>query len=85
MTKRTIGITLIFGSIITWLVDRFSQLISKFFGELFCGNRYLQPVDSVVGDASCGFNADLYLVVFLVAIILAGIALVISTESKRLS
>jgi len=77
MTKRKIGIALIISSIITWLIDGFSPIISTFFGKILCGNRYLQPVEGVVGDVSCGFNADMYLVVFLFAVLLIGIILVL--------
>lgn len=83
MIKRKIGLILIFGSILVWLIDRFSLVISTSFGELYCGNRYMQPVDGVVGDVSCGFNADIYLVVFLFTVLLIGITLFTTSKSKR--
>jgi hypothetical protein len=83
MIKRKIGLILIAGSILTWLVDRASLIISTSFGELFCGKRYMQPVDGVVGDVSCGFSADMYLVVFLFTVLLIGIALFVISKHKR--
>ena len=83
MTKRKLGLALIIGSIITGLIDRFSLLISIFFGEIYCGNSYMQPVEDMFGDVSCGFNADMYLVIFLIAVLLIGITLVLTTKSER--
>lgn len=82
MIKRKTGLILIAGSILTWLVDRASLIISTSFGKLFCGKRYLQPVDGVVGDVSCGFSADMYLVVFLFTVLLIGIALFVTSKLK---
>ena len=56
MTKRKIGVAFITGSIVALLIDRFLGFpISTLLGEIFCGNRYMQPVEGIVGDASCGF------------------------------
>jgi hypothetical protein len=77
MTKRNIGITLLFVSILMWAIGRFTQLNSEFIGKLYCGDRYMKPVDGIVGDVSCGFNADMYLVAFvfclLVVVVFVGI------------
>lgn len=83
MIKRKIGLMLITGSILVWFVDRTSLIISTYFGELYCGKRYMQPVDGVVGDVSCGFNADVYLVVFLFTVLLIGIVLFVNSKIKR--
>jgi hypothetical protein len=77
MTKRNIGITLLFVSILMWAIGRFTQLNSEFIGKLYCGDRYMKPVDGIVGDVSCGFNADMYLVAFLFAVFLIGVLLLI--------
>lgn len=78
MTKRKTGIVLIIGSIAVWLIEwLLEHPISNLFGEMFCANRYMQPVDGIVGDVSCGFNSDLYLVVFICTVLLTGIVLVI--------
>ncbi len=84
MIKRKIGVAFIIGSIVTWLIDRFLGFpISTLLGEIFCGNRYMQPVEGIVGDASCGFNADMYLVIFILAALLTGITLVVTTKSRK--
>ncbi len=43
----------------------------------------MQPVDGIVGDVSCGFNADMYLVVFLIITLLTGTILVISKKTTN--
>lgn len=72
MTKRSAGITLILFSLVAGVVDRFSLVISSFLGEITCGDRYLQPVQGVVGDVSCGFNADMTLFLFLAVALIVG-------------
>ncbi len=42
----------------------------------------MQPVDGIVGDSACGFNADMYLAAFLIAMFLTGIALFIASNGK---
>ena len=77
MTKKSIGITLIFASIMGWLIDRLTQVNSSLIGEIYCGNRYMKPVDGIVGDLSCGFNADIYLAALLFVMFLIGVLLFI--------
>jgi hypothetical protein len=81
MNKRKIGLILSTGSILVWIIDRASLIISTFLGQLHCGKRYMQPVDSIVGDASCGFNIDMYFSVFLFTVLLVGLALFITSKS----
>ena len=83
MIKRNIGLVLITGSILVWLVDRASSIISITLGELYCGQRYMQPVDGIFGDPSCGFNADMYLFIFLFCVLLIGIVIFITSKGKR--
>ncbi len=83
MIKRKIGLLLITSSILVWLIDRASLIISTYFGKLYCGKSYMKPVDGVVGDVSCGFNADMYLVVFLFTVLLIGIAFFATSKRKR--
>ena len=73
--SRTIGKILIAVSLLLALLDRITSLISDRLGEQYCGSDYLQPVDGVVGDVSCGFNADMYLMVLLGAVFLYGLRL----------
>lgn len=74
MIKPKIGFTFIISSVCVWVIDRSTSVISDFFGELFCGAAYLQPVDGVVGDVSCGFNADMSLAAYLFILLLVGSA-----------
>ncbi len=77
MTKKSIGITLIIASIMVWLIDRLTQVFSSLIGEVYCGDRYMKPVDGIVGDLSCGFNADIYLAALLFVVFLIGVLLLI--------
>ena len=61
MIKPKIGLTFIISFICVWVIDRSTRVMSDLFGELFCGAAYLQPVNGVVGDVSCGFNTDMCL------------------------
>ncbi len=72
---RLIGKLLMAGSLLIGLFDRLTSRISDFLGRLYCGGDYLQPVDGVVGEASCGFDADMYLMVILIALFLVGLRL----------
>jgi len=86
MIKPKIGLTLIISSICVWVIDRSTRVMSDLFGELFCGAAYLQPVNGVVGDVSCGFNTDMYLAACLFILLLVGSALSIGPKiigSKR--
>lgn len=79
--KRKIGSLLISVSGIVFLVDRLSLLISTALGKLFCGDKYMQPVNGVLGDESCGFNADMYLAVFLIIFMAFGIFLFMTSSN----
>jgi hypothetical protein len=80
--KRNMGLLLIAGSVTIGLVDRFTRIISNALGRLYCGDSYLQPVNSVTGDVSCGFNADIYLVAFLLISLLIGLILMLTSRNK---
>jgi hypothetical protein len=68
---RITGFFLVIFSLVMLVVNRFSPLPSDALGRLICPTRYLQPVNGVVGDPSCGFNLDIYLAV---ALLLTGLA-----------
>ena len=80
--RRTTGAVLAIGALLAWLTDRFTHAISDRLGKTVCGDRYLQAVNGTVGDASCGFNADLYLTVFLMLVLLAGAVLYLTGKKK---
>ena len=79
---RITGILLIGVSMVIFLIDRFSHALSDILGKLYCGDRYLQPVNGVSGDMSCGFNADMYLVAFLFVVLVVG-GLLFITSAKE--
>lgn len=79
--KKKIGAILVFGLLSVWLIDRFFLPISTFLGKRYCGDRYMQAVDGVVGDVSCGFNADMYLTVLLCLMLIVGAVLFIRAKS----
>ena len=82
--KTKIGKILISMSLIIWIVDRLTHVISTVIGRLVCGDKYLCPVDGVVGDCSCGFNTDIYLSMALLTFFILGILLILSAN-KTLS
>jgi hypothetical protein len=84
MTKRKVGMVFIVISVSFFLINRLLGLpISTIFGEILCGSRYMQPVNGIVGDVSCGFNADMYFAVLSLTVLLIGITLVITTKTKK--
>ena len=83
MTKKGVGISLIITSILVWMIDRFTQVISSFIGEIYCRDRFMKPVDGIVGDLSCGFNADIYLVAVLFGVFLLGVMLLIFAKRRN--
>ena len=84
MKKMTIGILLVSSAIVVFIIDRSTKIISNFIGAMYCGELHLAPVENMVGDVSCGFNADMYLVVFLFVLFLIGVLLLISFKRRSL-
>jgi len=76
------GIILIAASLALFMVERLSQALSSLLGKKLCGDRYLQAVDGVVGDASCGFNMDMYLTTGLEISLSIGVILLIVSVRK---
>ncbi len=72
---RRTGFFLVIFSLVLLVVNRLSPLPSDVLGRLVCGRHYLQPVNGVVGDGSCGFNMDMYLAAFLLPAGVAGVIL----------
>jgi hypothetical protein len=72
---RRTGFFLVIFSLVLLAVNRLSSLPSDVLGRLVCGRHYLQPVNGVVGDGSCGFNMDMYLTAFLLLPGVAGVIL----------
>ncbi len=79
---HTTGKLLIGCSFILWLLDRTTHYISTTTGILYCGQRYLKPVNGVVGDVSCGFNMDMYVTLFLMFCMLLGYVFLLAARKK---
>jgi len=78
--KQWFGVFFIFVSILLWSIERTTQSLSTFLGKLLCGEKYLQLVDGVVGDMSCGFNIDMHLTFILMVMLIFGGVLYISSK-----
>jgi hypothetical protein len=63
--------------------ERLTESLSDWLGDLFCGLRYLEPVEGVVGERSCGFDADMDLMAALAGIFLAGLFLYLGARMKK--
>ena len=83
MKKRTVGIFFIVLSLLVWLTDRLTHAISTMLGKIIYGDQYMQSVDGIVGDSSCGFNIDMYLAYSLFTVFLLGILLYFSSMKER--
>jgi len=47
------------------------------------GDLYLHPVDGILSDASCGFNADMHFVALMFLVLITGIVLIIIPLVRR--
>ncbi len=83
MIKRKLGRILTVSSILLWFIDRSSSIISANFSRILCGDHYLQPVNGLLGDDSCGFNADMHFTALMFLILITGIALIIISPAQN--
>ena len=72
---KTLGKSLIILSVVVWIFDLLTHLVSTLIGRMVCGDEYMCPVDGVVCDKSCGFNTDMHLSFVLMVLILLGVVL----------
>ena len=77
MIKSKLGRILTVSSIVLWFIDRFSHIISANSSRILCGDLYLQPVNGILGDFSCGFNADMHFTALMFLVLITVIALII--------
>ncbi len=82
--RKSTGSVLLVLSMGTFILDRLTGTVSDALGRMVCNGRYLKPVRGMVGDMSCGFNADMYLSVFLLVLFVAGGLLVIASGKKEI-
>ncbi|HFE48175.1 MAG TPA: hypothetical protein ENJ21_02555 [Chromatiaceae bacterium] len=76
------AIALIAGAMLAGLVNRLTHIPSTALARLWCGERYMRAVDGIVGDVSCGFDADMFFVVALMGVILLGVLLLIASQNR---
>jgi len=76
------GILLIATSLALYMVERLSHALSNLLGKSICGETYMQPVDGIIGDTSCGFNMDMYLSTGLIISFVLGILLFIASVRR---
>jgi len=70
-------------SVALMVAERATGRLSDWLGHLICGPRFMQPVEGIVGDRSCGFNGDMTLMTVLGGAFLLGILLYIGVGEKR--
>jgi hypothetical protein len=79
---KNIALTLLLVSGGLMLVERVTMLISEGLAKAYCGERYLQLVDGVMGTASCGFGWDIYLTIVLFSTMFVGMFLFLFGHGK---
>lgn len=82
MNSGKAGIILVIAALSLWLVEKPAQIISASIGKIRCGDQYMQAVDGVVGEQSCGFNDDMYVASLLLIMLLSGFILHITRNSN---
>jgi len=83
--QKMIGKILIISSVLLWILERLTNIISTLLGKLICGESYMNPVNGEVGDLSCGFNTDMHLSFTLVIFLIIGLILYISSFNQHIS
>ncbi|MCH2286824.1 MAG: hypothetical protein MK481_05140 [SAR324 cluster bacterium] len=78
-----LGTILVTSSLLIGLIDRFSHIVSSYFSHLLYGDLSLHPVDGILSDASCGFNADMHFVALMFLVLITGIVLIIIPLVRR--
>ena len=53
------------------LIERLTLVFSSGLAKVICGERYMQPHDGIIGEHSCGFDADVYFIAVLIMLITA--------------
>ena len=78
-----LGTILVMSSLLIGLIDRFSHIVSSYFNQLLYGDLYLLPVDRILSDVSCGFNADMHFVALMFLVLITGIVLIFIPLVRR--
>lgn len=76
MKTMMIGTGVMFAGIAGMAANRLSGgVISEAIAKLRCGDAYNAPVDGVMGDGVCGFNADMHWIAAMAVLFFAGVAI----------
>jgi hypothetical protein len=75
--QKTFAKILIVTTLLLWIFERVTSMLSDTLGKWLYGEKYMQPVDGYVGDRSYGFNTDMYLSLTLIVLFILGIILYI--------
>jgi hypothetical protein len=67
-----IGIGMIIFSLALFLIEKTIFSISAMTAKLYCGQSYLSEINGVLSEQSCGFDADMNIVVALFVLLLTG-------------
>ena len=78
-----LGTIFVTSSLLIGLIDRFPHIVSSYFSHLLYGDLSLHPVDGILSDASCGFNADMHFVVKMFLVLITGIVPIIIPLVRR--
>ena len=62
-------------SLLLWILERVTCILSDLLGRWLYGNQYLQPVEGQMGDMSPGFNMDMYLSLAFLVLFVLGVVL----------
>lgn len=75
-----IGVSLSLLSVTAWVTDQLSHnMLSHAIGKWLCGDHYMQQINGVISQHSCGFNTDLHLTALLILALAVGIILSLTT------
>ena len=78
-----LGTILVTSSLLIGLINMFSHIVSSYFSQLFYGDLHLQPVDGILSNASCVFNANMHFVALMFLVLITGIVLIIIPLVRR--
>ena len=67
-------------TLLLWIVERVTSVLSDALGKWLYGAKYMQPVEGYVGDRSYGFNTDMHLSLSLIVLFILGIVLYRSSK-----
>ncbi|WP_067332122.1 hypothetical protein [Sulfurovum riftiae] len=76
---------LIVTTLLLWIFERMTSVLSDALGKWLYGEKYMQPVDGYVGDRSYGFNTDMHLSLLLIVLFILGMVLYISSKKDTVS